>query len=111
MEKYRHNLFQRGSGAAQGGPWCKAPGSSRVIQQKAWRFITYAYTQACASRLGYDSWGHFINLYKLKTGIVSKILMMLYIAGYKPRFVVCRALSSLSYHLHDFSMLNLIHKI
>jgi len=44
-------------------------------------------------------------------GIVSKILMMLYIAGYKPRFVVCRALSSLSYHLHDFSMLNLIHKI
>jgi hypothetical protein len=43
--------------------------------------------------------------------IVSKILMMLYIAEYKPRFVVCRALSSLSYHLHDFSMLNLIHKI
>ena len=26
MEKYRHNLFQRGSGAAQGGPWCKAHG-------------------------------------------------------------------------------------
>jgi len=30
------------------------------------------------------------------TGIVSQILMMLYIAGYKPRFVACRALSSLS---------------
>jgi hypothetical protein len=25
------------------------------------------YTQTCASRLGYDSWGHFINLYKWKT--------------------------------------------
>ena len=23
-----------------------------------------AYTQTCASRLGHDSWGHFINLYK-----------------------------------------------
>ena len=30
------------------------------------------------------------------TGIVSKILMTLYMAGYKPRFVVCRALSGVS---------------
>ena len=28
------------------------------------------------------------------TGIVSKILMMLYIAGYKSRFVACRGWSS-----------------
>ena len=30
------------------------------------------------------------------TGIVSKILMMLYIAGYKSRFVACRVSSSFS---------------
>ena len=30
------------------------------------------------------------------TGIVSKIPMMLNIAGYKPRFATCRALNSLS---------------
>ena len=30
------------------------------------------------------------------TGIISKILMMLYIAGYKTRFVACRTLNSLS---------------
>jgi hypothetical protein len=30
------------------------------------------------------------------TSIVSKILMMLYIAGYKSRFVACRVSSSLS---------------
>jgi hypothetical protein len=29
--------------------------------------ITYAYTQICASRLGYDYWWIFINLYKCKT--------------------------------------------
>jgi hypothetical protein len=30
------------------------------------QLITDAYTQKCASRLGYDSWEHFINLYKWK---------------------------------------------
>jgi hypothetical protein len=30
------------------------------------------------------------------TGIISKILMMLYIAGYNPLFVACRALNSIS---------------
>jgi hypothetical protein len=50
------------------------------------------------------------------TGIVSKILMMMYMAGYKSRFVACRALSSLSVFINyksppDFPTLNLIHKI
>ena len=44
---------------------------------------------------------HLIGLKDLSlvaddTGIVSKILMMLYIAGYKTRFVARRALNSLS---------------
>ena len=52
------------------------------------------------------------------TGIVSQILMMLYMAEYKSRFVACRVSSSLwliiyksLYQLPDFPMLKRIHKI
>jgi hypothetical protein len=39
-------------------------------------------------------------------GIVSKILMMLYIARYMPRFVACRVLNSLS-RLSNLSLMHI----
>jgi hypothetical protein len=50
-----------------------------------------------------------------ETGIVRKILMMLYISGFKSRFVACKESSSLWLIIYksppDFPTPNLIHKI